>query len=102
MNITKWEKPEGSGSLVRVTTQEAIRLIRSLAQQIEENGSEQGRAEFQTDNNEYFSVVVRDIVKTELLDEKPPPDGCGDCGNWLGKCVCGDVTIESKGDGDET
>lgn len=81
MNIIKWATHEDNGIMVKMTSKEAIRLIRSLAQQIEENGREQGRAKFWTDDNEYFSIAV-------VNDEKPYPDICDDCGNWLSKCMC--------------
>jgi hypothetical protein len=81
MDITKWAKPEGSGVAVIMTTEETIRLIRSLAQQIEKDDQEYNRAEFWANNNEYFSIAVVD-------NEKSPPDICGDCGNWINACVC--------------
>ncbi len=80
MHITKWDNPEVTGVLVRVTTQEAIRLIRSLAHQIEKNDPEYGRAEFYTKDGEYFSVAV--------ADDKDPYDICGDCGNWATNDKC--------------
>jgi len=46
--------------MVRVTRNEALRLITSLSEQLRSREPNGGREEFQTDKGEYFSISVID------------------------------------------
>ena len=52
--------PKQPGFMLRVNQKEAILLIRSLAAQAVAGDAHTGRAEFVTENNEYFSIAVVD------------------------------------------
>jgi hypothetical protein len=65
MEIIKWKKNKTnreSGFLVRVTKVEALRLIQSLASQLEHENPNRGRAEFTSNKQEYFSMSIDDFV----------------------------------------
>lgn len=44
--------------MVRVSPKEAIRIIESLARQIDTENCNAGRTEFWTEDGEYFSIAV--------------------------------------------
>ena len=46
------------GCVVKVYPEEAIRLIKSLSTQLMKKDSNVGREEFQTEENEYFTIAV--------------------------------------------
>lgn len=62
MRIKRWgtgKSIQGNpGEMVYVTREEAIRLAESLLRQIRTREPNDGRAEFTTDDDEYFSVCV--------------------------------------------
>lgn len=63
MKITRWENDSMGtpGSMVYLSRQEALVVIRSLTTQLLERSSNSGRAEFHTeDSQEYFSIAVMD------------------------------------------
>ncbi len=61
MKINKWGKKQGfdkGGIMVRVDDIEAIRIIQSLTHQLLADDGNSGRAEFYTEDGEYFSISV--------------------------------------------
>jgi len=48
------------GTMVKVTKKEALRIIESLATQMFEENPNTGRAEFNDDTGNYFSIAVSD------------------------------------------
>lgn len=65
MEVVTWKKSKQmlheSGFMVRVTRDEAVMIISSLAEQIERNNNNRGRKEFTTGKGEYFSISVQPI-----------------------------------------
>jgi hypothetical protein len=62
LNIAKWPKSKEheAGMMVRVTVEEALRLISSLAEQIRSKSPNASREEFNVDG-EYFSIAVQNV-----------------------------------------
>ena len=61
MEVATWKKNKKnreSGFMVRVTRDEAVEIISTLAEQIKRNSNNTGRKEFTTDKREYFSISV--------------------------------------------
>lgn len=53
-------KPSDRGTFVTVTRSEAVRLIESLAHQLETRNPNSGRMESFDQNGEFFSIAVSD------------------------------------------
>jgi hypothetical protein len=82
MNITHWDKNAGgdgvgAGQMVRVSVDEALKLIEGLAAQLHTGSPNANRPEFFATTNrdtEYFSICVdRDLSNSEI--EFAPVDG---------------------------
>ena len=58
IEITSWKEKRDSGTMVRMSTAEALRLIQSLSNQLVAGSENTGRVEFRTAKGEYFSVAV--------------------------------------------
>lgn len=61
MKITSWKKGkkhDSSGTFIQVSTEEAIRIIMSLSNQIYNKSSNDGREEMYTEEGEYFTIAV--------------------------------------------
>jgi hypothetical protein len=59
MKITMFsDEHDPKGFMVRVSREEAITIIQSLATQINNGSANSGREEFYTDDGEYFSISV--------------------------------------------
>ncbi len=67
MKIKRWDeeslekldvRESGNGTMVVVSEEEAITLIRCLSNQLLKKNSPLGRKEFFDNNGEYFSIVV--------------------------------------------
>lgn len=56
MNIIKLKNNEGY--MVQVTKKEALKIIKSLSTQMENESANSGRAEQYTNKGEYFSIAV--------------------------------------------
>ena len=76
MNISKWTKRQSvdktAGQMVRVSESEALRIITSLSAQLEACNHNKSRAEFHTEDGEYFSIAVEvpfNIQQRTWLDQ---------------------------------
>ena len=73
MEISRWgagRSVEGTrGQMVRVTRDEALKLIESLSRQLRTRNANEGRAEFTAriaETEEYFSIVVAERQESEI------------------------------------
>lgn len=105
MKIRQWNKGDGAydspGIMIMASKHEAICLIRSLAQQVEEDDCNNFRKEFFTDDGKQFSIAVVDedilflgekILKNCDDDTEPKYDDniCSKCGDQYDYCECCD------------
>lgn len=58
MEVTKFKTERDKGLMVRMSPDEALRLIISLSNQIADKDCNSHRAEFYTKDGEYFSIAV--------------------------------------------
>ena len=62
MVVIHLKKKEGGGTMVEISKAEALRIIKSLSDQMLNGSPNIGRAEFQT-NCGYFSIAVFEELK---------------------------------------
>ena len=61
MKLIKWNrKNEGKGFMLRITQKEAIKIIASISNQLNDNNCNVNREEFDTVDREYFSISVNE------------------------------------------
>lgn len=64
MEIISWKK-DGGGQMVRVTREEALKIIASLSKQLLTNDCNTDREEFFDQHGKYFSISVNSSDKTK-------------------------------------
>lgn len=60
MRIVIENEGDGSGTVVFVNKEEAVRIIKSLAHQMMMKSSNSGREEFYTEDGDYFTITVKE------------------------------------------
>jgi len=63
MEVVVWKKSnmyQNSGFMVRISKEEAIKIIASLSTQLANDNPNNGRIEFITKKREYFSISVNE------------------------------------------
>lgn len=60
MRIVREKEGEAAGTMVYVNREEAMRIIKSLAQQMSVWSANTGREEFYTEDEEYFTIAVKE------------------------------------------
>lgn len=68
MKVIK-SKETGAEFIVLVSPEEAVRLIKSLSNQIIEKSPNIGREEFVTEGGEYFTIAVEGEGDTATMEE---------------------------------
>ena len=65
MEVLSWKKAKdsSSGFMIRVSRNEALRIISSLSSQLLTSNPNSSRAEFFTEKGEYFSIAVAEKEK---------------------------------------
>ena len=77
MKVVKFK----GGQMIRVTPDEALRIIASLSEQIRANNPNGNREEFQAEGCGYFSIAVHSEPKPEI---EWHPAGSPRTGGWTG------------------
>lgn len=99
MKVHKWkDELSEPGFMVQVNEKEALRIIQSLSAQLANENSNTGRAEFTTDNHEYFSIAVHDERKKGIPESEMEVGFIYERIEWEGKNGR-DLAVKLKDDG---